>query len=915
MTQTFVFLLLGLSNGAVFAALALGLVLTFRSSGVINFATGSIALLAAYVYAYLRQGEGFSPLPGTSATFSVGHVFGFWTALIVALIVSALIGLLLHVVVFRPLRTAPPVARVVASIGVSVIVTTSIVAKLGTSGPLIKPIFPTETWTVFGVRVSTDRIYLAATILGIAVLLMLLFRYTRFGLATRASAESEKGAYVSGISPDWIAAGNWVLSSVVAGVAGILIGPISQVTPTTYTLFIVPALAAAIIGGFQYLMPAAFAGLAIGMLQSEASYLQTRFTWLPSSGLAELVPLILVLLVLVVRAKPLPSRGAVVVRSLGRAPRPRDLRVTPVVATAVGAVAMFALHGGWRAALIASLIAAVISLSLVVVTGYAGQVSLAQLTLAGASGFLLGPLTTDAHIPFPIAPLLASLGAMVVGVIVGLPALRIRGLTLAVVTLTMAYTLEAIWFNNTDIVSSNGVRVASPRLFGYDLGIGSGTTAFPRTRFGLLCLVVLALVGVGVALLRRSSLGSQMLAVRANERSAAAAGIDVTRVKIAAFAIASFIAGVGGTLLAYRQGSVTGTSYTALGGLAVFTIVYLAGISSVSGGILAGILTSGGLLFFTYEKLFSANQWYDVITAILLLVNVIRYPEGIVGPFQQLIARRRAGGRARLGGAVAHTPDGDRDRSLRVLAADAPIALEISGLAVRYGGVTAVDGVTIALPQGCITGLIGPNGAGKTTLIDAVCGLTRSEGRVVLGGTDLDAKRPFQRTRAGLGRTFQAIELYDDLSVEENVVVGLTAAGKRHDVLSAAALTESFRLLGLEDVRDRPAGELSQGQRQLVSIARALAGQPAVLLLDEPAGGLDATESLWLGDRLRDIRDSGVTILLVDHDMNLVLSLCDRIHVLNFGSEIAVGTPKEIRRDKRVAAAYLGSSHAEGVSA
>jgi ABC-type branched-subunit amino acid transport system ATPase component len=196
----------------------------------------------------------------------------------------------------------------------------------------------------------------------------------------------------------------------------------------------------------------------------------------------------------------------------------------------------------------------------------------------------------------------------------------------------------------------------------------------------------------------------------------------------------------------------------------------------------------------------------------------------------------------------------------------------------------------------------------------------------------LQRLKPHQRIRAGLGRTFQAIELWEDLTVEENVVVGLAAAAGRHrpsgyhpasgDGVSgdgAAArrdgLGEVFDLLGLGEVRDRPAGELSQGQRQLVSIARALVGRPKVLLLDEPAGGLDSSESLWLGERLRKIRDSGVTILLIDHDMHLVLNLCDQIQVLNFGKIIAAGPPAAIRADRAVAEAYLGSTHATPTAA
>jgi ABC-type branched-subunit amino acid transport system ATPase component/ABC-type branched-subunit amino acid transport system permease subunit len=913
MTQHLVFLLLGVSSGAVFAALALGLVVTYRSSGVINFATGSIALLTAYTYGYLRQGKIFSLIPGTDKTYDIGHTFGLWTGMIAALLVAGLVGLILHLVVFRPLRNAPPVARAVASLGISVIITSGITARLGTTGVAVQQIYPAGAWNVGGVRISSDRVYFALTIIGVALVLSALYKFTRFGLATRAAAESEKGAYVSGISPDRIAAYNWILSSMVAGLAGILIAPIVPVVPIAYTLFIVPALAAAIMGRFQYLGAAVVAGLAIGMLQSEAQYLQTKYTWLPASGLAELIPLALVLLVLVVRARPLPSRGAIVVRSLGRAPRPRHLLVSTLVPAAAAVVGLLVLNDRYRAGLITSLIFAVIGLSLVVVTGYAGQVSLAQLTLAGAAGFLLGPLVDNVGLPFPIAPLVAALGATVLGVVVGLPALRIRGLTVAVVTLALAYTLEAVWFRNLDFVSSSGIVIETPKILGYDVGIGSGAD-YPRVRFGLLCLLVLVGVALGVAKLRTSRLGSQMLAVRANERSAAAAGIHVVRVKLAAFAIAAFIAGLGGSLLAYRQGTVTFESFTALGGLALFTTVYLAGITSVSGGILAGIMASGGLLYIAIDETLSTGIWYEVISGIGLILTVILNPEGIVGPAHVLIEDRRSRLRGALSTAILGGPLPVRDRSLRTAADDAQTALEVQDLSVRYGGVVAVDGVSFSVKEGLIVGLIGPNGAGKTTLIDALSAFAPGEGTVLLSGSDLRELKPYERTRAGLGRTFQAIELYDDLSVEENVVVGLTGATGRQERPAEEMLRDIFGLLELDGVRDRPAGELSQGQRQLVSIARVLAGRPKVLLLDEPAGGLDATESHWLGDRLRDIRDYGITILMVDHDMSLVLSLCDEIHVLNFGQIIASGTPAQIRSNRDVAAAYLGSTHAEEVS-
>ena len=912
MTQHLVFLLLGLGNGAVFGALALAIVLTYRSSGVLNFGSGAIALYVAYVYAFLRQGQILLPIPGLPNTVDFGQPLGLWPALVISLAFGALLGLLLYVAVFRPLRTAPPVAKAVAALGLSLLVTGLLAEKIGTDAVAVAPIFPVEQWRSGDLFVSSDRVYFALTMLGLAVLLALAFRFTKFGLATRAAAETERGAYLSGISPDRIAAYNWMLSSAVAGLAGILIAPIVPLVPVAYTLFIVPALAAAIVARFQFVIWAVVAGIAIGALQSEAQYLQTAYPSLPSSGLPELIPLVIILLVLVVRARSLPARGAIILQTLGRAPRPRHVLTTTLIMTAVSVLALVLLQDRWRNGLITTFIMAIIALSIVIVTGYAGQVSLAQLTIAGASGFLMAPIGEQLHIPFPLAPIVGALAAMVLGVVLGLPALRIRGLTVAVVTWALAFAVEAFWFRNLDFVGTSGVRVDPPTLFGWDLGIGAGAD-YPRIRFGLLCLLVLVAVAVGVARLRRSQLGAQMLAVRANERSAAAAGVNVVRIKILAFAIAAFVAGLGGSLMAYQQQTISETSFSAMAGLFLFATVYLAGITSVSGGLLAGVTAANGIFFIMIDEVFSAGGWYPVVASVLLVFTVILNPEGIVGPAHALIAKRRQTvGRDAVVGSGASFDDSEKTEHVG-MDAEASIELELRGVAVHYGGVVAVKDVSMTAPRGSIVGLIGPNGAGKTTLIDAISGFAPHTGEIVLAGEPLQDLLPHQRIRAGLGRTFQAIELYEDLSVLENVKVGLTASGHRPEAPGAPRSGDTerieavFRLLGLDAVRERPAGELSQGQRQLVSIARALAGHPRVLLLDEPAGGLDTAESTWLAERLRRIRDSGVTIIVVDHDMGLMLSLCDQITVLNFGEVIASGTPAEIRVDPRVAEAYLGS--------
>jgi ABC-type branched-subunit amino acid transport system ATPase component/branched-subunit amino acid ABC-type transport system permease component len=918
--QPVVFLLLGLANGAVFASLAIALVVTYRSSGVINFATGAVALFGAYEYAFLRQGHLFNPIPGPPVTFRVGGSWPLLPALLAAVALCALLGLLLYAVIFRPLRTAPPVARAVASIGVLIVITELIAKRLGTAAVTVTAIFPSRTYHIGKVHISADRIWFAVTIVAVALVISTGFRFTRFGLHTRAAAESEKGALVSGVSPERVATINWMISCGVAGLAGILIAPIVPLVPSAYTLFIIPGLAAAILGRFQSMTAAVAGGLAIGMVQSETTYLQAQHTWLPSSGLPELVPLALILIVLVARAKPLPSRGGIVQQTLGRAPRPGPTLGPTGVGAAVAVIALVGTHGAWRAAVTTSLIFGIISLSLVVVTGYAGQVSLAQLTLAGVAGFILSPMTVSWGIPFPIAPVLAALVAMVVGVVVGLPALRIRGLPVAVVTLALAVAVQALWFQNTDIVGPSGKNIHGPTFFGLNLEVGSGV-AYPRIAFCLMVLVVVVLVGASVARLRTSRLGSAMLAVRANERSAAAAGIDVVRTKIAAFGIAAFIAGIGGSLLAYKQGNVTFDSFDVILGLTLFATVYLAGITSVSGGLLAGVLGTGGIVFLASDRWISLGGWYGVVTGVGFILTVVLNPEGIVGPLHERLSARRL--RTLKPHSSASMPSqqpttaaaqvegiGATRPSEEEMQAGAGL-LKLSDLRVTYGGMVAVKDVSIAVPEGAIVGLIGPNGAGKTTLVDAISGFVPSMGTVTLDGKRLDTMRPFERIRAGLGRTFQGIELWNDLSVRENVAVGSAASTGRSKAAGQDAVDGVLALLGLTDVADRPAGELSQGHRQLVSIARALVGGPRILLLDEPAGGLDSTESRWLSERLRDIVRTGVTILLIDHDMGLVLGLCDLIFVLDFGSVIATGSPEAVRADRRVADAYLGALHTD----
>jgi branched-chain amino acid transport system ATP-binding protein len=242
--------------------------------------------------------------------------------------------------------------------------------------------------------------------------------------------------------------------------------------------------------------------------------------------------------------------------------------------------------------------------------------------------------------------------------------------------------------------------------------------------------------------------------------------------------------------------------------------------------------------------------------------------------------------------------------------------LDARGISVSFGGVHAVVDVDLAVEPGELVGLIGPNGAGKTTFVDAITGFVDHRGTVALGGVDITGASPHDRARRGLARTWQAIELFDDLTVRENLTVAAHQPSIRstlkeifvRPLARSSAVDEALEAFALEQFADATPSELTQGQRKLVAVARALAARPTLLCLDEPAAGLDARESVAFGTHLREIVDRGTPVLLIDHDMGLVLGISDRVVVLEFGKVIAVGTPEEVRADPRVITAYLGSA-------
>lgn len=652
-TDILLFVLLGLGAGAVIAGMAMAVVLTYRGSGIINLATGAIAMVAAYSFWALRS-DFFHITLSTP------------TAVVVTMVVSVLVGVIAELAVFRSLRTSSPLAKLVASLGILLTLQATMLLWFGQATKQIPNVFPAGIVDLFGTSIPSNRLWMAAVVVVIALVLVALFRWTRFGLATRAASENEVFGMLVGLSPNQLSMANTVLASAVAGAMGIVAAPLAQADSITLVLFIVPALAAALFADFSSLAVACIAGFAIGIGQSLMQYVAT-LSWFPTDrgnpmpGVQALLTFVLLVIALSLRGAKLPSRGELVEKRLPIAPRPERLATPSIVFAVVGAVLLIVLPFGHRQALMLSLVGMVVCLSLVVIAGFVGQVSLAQVTLAGVSGFAVSQLIVKAGVGFPWGPLLGSLAAVVIGLAVGASALRVRGATLAVVTVAGVVAIEQFGFANRRWgAGGTGSPVEDPELFGLNVGKSASfrglDDSIPSPVLGFIFLAVVIALCLLVANLRRSVLGQQMLAVRANERAAAAAGINVARVKIVAYAISSFIAGTAGWMYAYNFGSVTAARFGFLIALAFVAFAYIGGITMVSGAVIGGLVATEGVVpHFVEDLLGISGNWTLLLGGLILIVTVIQNPEGIAGTAH---LQRQAKIKAKLAAAAEATSGG-----------------------------------------------------------------------------------------------------------------------------------------------------------------------------------------------------------------------------------------------------------------
>ncbi len=900
-------LMVGVTYGLQYGLLALGLVLVWRASRFVNFAHGQMGVLGSLVMGRLVLDAGFPYL----------------LAISLALVFGGLFAALLEVAFIRKLENAPRLVLLIASIGIA-----QTAFGLGTldvswfPNPFLLHLgadtFPVPLksgWTIGSVGLSSAQVVTLVVAPVIVVVLQLVFTRTELGRTIRAAASNPEAARLAGISVRRTSTLVWVIAGVLSTLTAILQAPqvsgldVSNLGPT----LLVRGLAAALLGGMTDFRKAFAAGIVLGVVENEVLFHVSA----TASNTVVFVAIVLGVLL----------QG----RTLARGTRAGDDRVSAPVSRppltarlqhvsfarnldrygwtllALVLVLLPTLPGlgshGQAFSLILIIAFAIVALGITLLTGWAGQISLGHVGLLGVGAYSAASAANHGW-AIPVVLLYAGTISALIGIVVGLPALRYRGLFLAVTTLGFAVVAPTYLF-----------RLG---VFG-EKGTGNGHLSQESLRlpwYGRLtdnrqvyyvALAVLFLVVGALWSLRRTGPGRALLAVRDNEATAAAHGLPPYAVKIVALGLSGFIAGLGGAVWAMGTERWNFNSFDPNLSLVVLGIAIVGGLGSLYGPIVGSFLVFGAPFLISY---FNSVSWRAFFSGALLLNVMLYVPGGIT----QVVERTRSWLLGWLERGLPDTAFGPVD--------GAP-PLVVRDVALAFGGIQALGGVSLEVHPREIVGLIGGNGAGKSTLMSCVSGhQTPDSGDIELFGQPVAGLPPEYRPALSLARTFQDARLYPGLSVLETVLVALDRTD-RTDTLSALVAAPWTRAperskrqratlllerVGLVDKSHVLVSELSTGMRRLLDVATVMAGDPQLVLLDEPTAGIAQREVEQFAPLLRSLRDElGCAIVIVEHDMPLLLSLCDRVYCLENGQVIAHGTPEEIRNDPLVIASYLGT--------
>jgi branched-subunit amino acid ABC-type transport system permease component/ABC-type branched-subunit amino acid transport system ATPase component len=800
----------GIVLGLVYGALGVGLVLVFRTSRVVNFAHGEIGALGAAGLAKLVLDEHWPWVVAAAVVLALGAAIGALTELLIA----------------RRVAHRPKLVLLVATIGLSqlLLVAQLLLPSIREVAPYPSPMHRRVT---IGSIVLTGRDFVPLAIIpALIVGLTVWLTSTPSGRALRAVGEDRRGAELCGVRTGRVAVVAWALAGALSTATAVLANPLQGVivgrpSEALGAGLMVRALAAAMVGRLRSVPMAMFGGVAVGLIQAVAN--NGHF----DPSVADIALLVFMLGVVLIGA-----RGGDDSEEGQLAVVPPLRQVSPVFvlgALAVAASAPVFARPSELFSLSRVVLYALVGLSLVLLTGWGGQLSLGQFAIAGVGTFALALLERHG-VPFWVSlPCVIVIGA-VVSLVVGLPALRVRGLELAVTTLAFAVACSSWLFTRSGLLDAQGTATVHRSLL-------TGPLAFYEVCLGALAAGLVVAVSV-----RRSDLGRRMLAVRSDERRAAALGISPARTKLAAFAVAGGMAALAGALLGVLRVHSSAADFGPAESLRIVAVVVIGGAGSVAGAVVGTIVVLG------VPAMFGSTTIAGLLpSGIGILVLTLLFPGGLVSLWR----------RAPLRGEPVRRP-------MRPLARP-PAGVELRDVRVRFGGRVALDGVDLVIEPGSAVGLIGANGAGKTTLLDVISGFTLCDGGVFVAGRPMGRMSPAARARLGIGRVVQGTRVFEDLTVAEVVI-------------SAAALSR----FGLDEYASMPCQELPTGIRRVVDLASVAAMRPRILLLDEPTSGLSHAEVETLLPVIQELANQ-TTLVLVEHDVSFVREVVDRIVVLDLG--------------------------------
>jgi len=904
-------LVVGALTGMAYAVLAAGLVLVYRATRVINFAHGEIGAFGAAVLGKLVLDHGWS----------------FWAALAVVLVCGGVLGGLVEVTVIRRLARGPKLALLVATIGIAQLLLVAQLllpkVRLENAGP-----FPSPLDAAFGIGdlvLTSPHFMVIAFVPAVVVGLGMLLQRTPWGLAIRASADNRDAAELAAIDTRRVSTSVWVLAGVLSTLTVVLVNPLRNVNVGGLAVaealgpsLLLRALAAALVGRLVSLPLALVGGVAIGVVEALV------FANVADPSWSELLLFLLVLALVLLRGgDEEQERG---LEGLGTLVRPvsehlrqqrwwigRGGHVAGLAGVVVAALLPVVFGSASQTFLFGRmLVFGIVGLSVTMLTGWSGQLSLGQFAMVG-----VGAMTTvflhDRGMPYGAAVAYAVVAGALVSLLVGFPALRLRGLYLAVTTLSFAVAAREWFFTQPWFLGDGSVVFVQP---GRTLGVDFDA----QKTFYLVCLAGLVVSVVATSRLRASGIGRSIIAVRDNERAAASFGISPAATKLLAFAVPGALAAFAGALLAGLTVQFGPDAFAPADSLAVVAMAVIGGLGSITGALLGAVYVVG------LPALLGPTPAVKLATSgIGLLVLLLYRPGG----FAQLVFRARDLLLQRIVtevpepvvAAAAVEPARHR-RVERAPSGSAPV-LAVDGVTVRFGGLVALSSVSVHVGDGEVLGLIGTNGAGKSTLMDVVSGFTPAdEGSVRFLGHDITDLRPHARARLGIGRVFQDARLFPGLTVREALQVALEAddpsdlvpvvaafaPARAAEARKAATSAAYLSLFGLGRYADVHIADLSTGTRRIVEMACLSVQGARLLLLDEPTAGVAQRESEAMAPMIRRVQQElGASVLVIEHDMPMIMGLSDRVCCLAAGTEIASGTPDEVRHDPAVVAAYLGT--------